>query len=286
MKKLAIINDLSGVGRSSLAIQLPVAAALEVTPCPAPTAILSSHTAFENVSKADFTDHLDAYLTTWNKNNFHFDGILIGYLSSREEQKIIEKFIIQQKEKNPYLKVILDPVTADHGRLYKHLSMDTVEAMRSLAKYADLICPNLTEAALLVDFDYDGLKETLDGCSLDAAKAMIFSTLISALQHITDGAIVITGVEECSGSEDRLLNVLSESEGDIRFIRNPRAGSGRPGTGDLFSCILAAKYIKGEALESSCRIAADFVRQAIKHSEDEHVPVINGVQFEDLLQLL
>lgn len=286
MKKLAIINDLSGIGRSSLAIQLPVAAALGVTPCPAPTSILSSHTAFSEVSIVDFSDHLENYFEAWDKNNFHFDGILIGYLSSRKEQVIIERFILQQKEKNPDLKVILDPVTADHGKLYRHMSMEHVEAMRALSKHADLICPNLTEAALLVDFDYDGLKETLDGCNLDAAKAMIFSTLISALHHITDAAIVITGIEEFSSSEYQLLNVLSESEGDVRFIRNPRTGSGRPGTGDLFSSILASKYTKGEDLLSSCQIAADFVGHAIKHSEEESVPLISGVQFEDLLHLL
>ncbi len=287
MKKLAIINDLSGIGRSSLSIQIPVAATLAVTPCPVPTAILSSHTAFKEVSKVDFTDNMQDYFDAWDKNGFTFDGILIGYLSSKKEQEIIEQFVIRQKSLNPDLKVILDPVTADHGKLYRHMTTDNIEAMRSLAKHADLICPNLTEAALLADFDYDGLKETLDGCSLDAAKAMIFSTLVSALNHITDGIIVITGIEETAeDGSDMLLNILAESEGDIRFIRNPRTGSGRPGTGDLFSSILASKFIKGEDLGAACQSAADFVGETIKHSEAEQVPVINGVQFEDILHLL
>ncbi|WP_175494631.1 pyridoxamine kinase [Oribacterium sp. WCC10] len=287
MKKLAIINDLSGVGRSSLSIQLPVVSCLGITACPVPTAILSSHTAFNEVSKVNFSDHMTAYFDAWDKNDFRFDGILIGYLGDENEQKIIEQFIVKQREKNPDVKVILDPVMADHGKLYRHMSDRNISALRSLAKHADLICPNLTEAAFLADYDYEGLRETLDSCNHDSAKAIVFNALLSALHHITNGTVVITGVEDISeNDEDCLLNVLSESDGDVRFIRNPKTGNNRPGTGDLFSAILASKLIKGTEPENACRTASVFVGRAIRHSENEHVPVTEGVQFEDLLHQL
>ncbi|WP_036610566.1 pyridoxamine kinase [Oribacterium sp. P6A1] len=287
MKKLAIINDLSGVGRSSLSIQLPVVSALGVTACPVPTAILSSHTAFTEVSKVTFSDYMKAYFDAWNKNSFKFDGILIGYLGDEKEQEIIEQFILRQKEINPDVKVILDPVMADHGKLYRHMSDRNIEALRSLARHADLICPNLTEAAFLVDYDYDGIRETLDSCSHDSAKAIVFNALLSALHHITNGTVIITGAEDISeNNEDCLLNILSESDGDVRFIRNPKTGQNRPGTGDLFSSILAAEFVKGIDTEKSCRLASDFIGRAIKHSEEAQVPVIEGVQFEDLLNQL
>ncbi len=287
MKKIAIINDLSGVGRSSLSIQLPVVSALRVTACPVPTAILSSHTAFQEVAKLNFCDNMQAYFDAWNKNGFKFDGILIGYLGDEREQKIIEEFILEQKKRNPDVKVILDPVFADHGRLYRHMSEKNIEAMISLAGLADLICPNLTEAACLVDYDYEGLKETLDSCNLDSAKAMVFNALLSALHHITKGTIVITGVEETdSYGRSYLLNVLSEEDGDVRFIRTEKTGNNRPGTGDLFSAIVGAKFIKNIDMESACQIAADFIGSAIRHSDDERVPVVEGVQFEDLLHRL
>ncbi|WP_031548516.1 pyridoxamine kinase [Oribacterium sp. FC2011] len=287
MKKLAVINDLSGVGRSSLSIQLPVVSTLSVTACPVPTAILSSHTAFKEVAKVDFKDHLSGFFDAWNKNGFSFDGILIGYLGDTEEHPLIEDFIREQKKRNPELTVILDPVMADNGSLYRHMTQKHIEAMLSLAKYADLLTPNLTEAALLADFDYEGMKETLKDCKLDAAKGMVFNSLLSALHHITPGAIIVTGIEEENeAGEKMLLNVLSETDGDLRFIRNPRTGNGRPGTGDLFSAIISAKLLKGTDHEKACRSAADFVGLAIKHSEELNVPVIEGVQFEDLLRHL
>ena len=287
MKRIAIINDLSGVGRSSLSIQLPVVSALGVTACPVPTVILSSHTAFNEVSKVNFSEYIEAYFEAWNKNNFKFDGILIGYLGDEKEQELIEEFIVKQKDKNPDVKVILDPVMADHGKLYRHMTDKNIEALRSLARHADLICPNLTEAAFLVDYDYDGFKETLDSCNHDSAKAIVFNALLSALHHITDGSVVITGIEDITeNDEDCLLNILSESDGDVRFIRNPKTGENRPGTGDLFSAIMAAEFIKGTDPEISCRFASDFIGRAINHSEEEHVPVTEGVQFEDMLSQL
>ena len=287
MKKLAVINDLSGVGRSSLSIQLPVVSALSVTACPVPTAILSNHTAFKEVAKVDFKDHLSGFFDAWNKNDFSFDGILIGYLGDTEEHPLIEDFIKEQKKRNPELTVILDPVMADNGSLYRHMTEKHIEAMLSLAKYADLLTPNLTEAALLADFDCEGMKETLEDCKLDAAKGMIFNSLLSALHHITPGAVIVTGIEEKNeAGEKMLLNVLSETDGDLRFIRNPRTGNGRPGTGDLFSAIISAKLLNGSDPGEACRSAADFVGLAIKHSEELNVPVIEGVQFEDLLRHL
>lgn len=287
MKKLAIINDLSGVGRSSLCIQLPVVSTLGVTACPVPTAILSSHTAFREVAKTSFKDHMKDYFEAWNKNDFKFDGLLIGYLADEEERQYIEDYILGQKSKNPEMKVLLDPVFADNGTLYRHMTDSHISAMRTLAGLSDLICPNLTEAAFLVDFDYEGLRETLDSCNHDSAKAMVLNALLSALHEITKGIIVITGIEETdSDGKEYLLNVLSEEDGDVRFIRTKKTGPNRPGTGDLFSAIVGSKYLKGADMEAACRTAADFIADAIQHSEKEKVPVKEGVQFEDLLHML
>ena len=55
-KKIAAINDYSGFGRCSIAVELPIISALKVQCCPLPTSILSNHTGFESFYFEDFTE--------------------------------------------------------------------------------------------------------------------------------------------------------------------------------------------------------------------------------------
>ena len=293
IKKLALINDLCSVGRCSLSIQIPVVSALELSACPIPTAVLSNHTAFPHVSSTGLGEVMEERLETLNENNIHFDGILIGYLGDCTDLRAIEAYIEDEKKRNPALKVILDPAMADHGRLYRGMTEEHIEAMRALCRKADLICPNLTEAAFLADFDYAGLKETLNRCTSDATRGMVMHALLSELHHLTEGQIIVTGVEayaetaeDTVTTPEALINVVSEADGDLRFVEHARTGDARPGTGDLFSAIVASLCLRGEMLENATRRAADFVALCIRHSEEEQVPVVYGVQFEDILGAL
>ena len=293
LKKLALINDLCSVGRCSLSIQIPVVSALGLTACPIPTAVLSNHTAFSHVSSTGLGEVMEERLETLNENNIHFDGILIGYLGDCTDLRAIEAYLAKEKQRNPELRIMLDPAMADHGRLYRGMTEEHIEAMRALCRKADLICPNLTEAAFLADFDYAGLKETLDRCTNDATRGMVMHALLSELHYLTEGQIIVTGVEAYAETTDEtattpecLINVVSEADGDLRFVEHTRTGDARPGTGDLFSSIVASLCLRGEELENATRRAADFVALCIRHSEEEHVPVIYGVQFEDVLGAL
>lgn len=293
LKKLALINDLCSVGRCSLSIQIPVVSALGLTACPIPTAVLSNHTAFPHVSSTGLGEVMEERLETLNENNIHFDGILIGYLGDCTDLRALDAYLEAEKQRNPKLRIFLDPAMADHGRLYRGMTEEHIEAMRALCRKADLICPNLTEAAFLADFDYAGLKETLDRCTSDATRGMVMHALLSELHHLSSGQIIVTGVEayaetaeETVTTPEVLINVVSEADGDLRFVEHARTGDARPGTGDLFSAIVASLCLRGEALENATRRAADFVALCIRHSEEAQVPVVYGVQFEDILSAL
>ncbi|MGN8761006.1 bifunctional hydroxymethylpyrimidine kinase/phosphomethylpyrimidine kinase [Oribacterium sp. HCP3S3_B9] len=293
IKKLALINDLCSVGRCSLSIQIPVVTALQLSACPIPTAVLSNHTAFPHVSSTGLGAVMEERLETLSENDIHFDGILIGYLGDCTDLRALDAYLEAEKLRNPALRIFLDPAMADHGRLYRGMTEEHIEAMRALCRKADLICPNLTEAAFLADFDYAGLKETLDRCTSAATRGMVMHALLSELHHLTEGQIVVTGVEAYpETAEDRattpeaLINVVSEADGDLRFVGHARSGDARPGTGDLFSAIVASLCLRGEELENATRRAADFVALCIRHSEEEKVPIVYGVQFEDVLGAL
>lgn len=294
LKTLALINDLSSVGRCSLAVQIPIVSSLQLTACPIPTAVLSNHTAFPHVYSVGLGREMAQRFAALEENQIHFDGILIGYLGDCTGLLSLERYLDKEKERNPALKIILDPVMADHGKLYRGITEQHITAMRTLCKKADLICPNLTEAAFLADFDYVGLKETLDTCTTDAARCMVLHALLSELHHETQGSIIITGVEAAKEAVlpepvpevDILINVLSESVADLRFIKNPRTGEGRPGTGDAFSAIVSALYLQKEELARAVQRAGDFISLSIRHSDEAGVPILYGIQFEDILHTL
>ena len=293
LKKLALINDLCSVGRCSLSIQIPVVSALGLTACPIPTAVLSNHTAFPHVSSTGLGEVMEERLETLSENDIHFDGILIGYLGDCTDLRALDAYLEAEKQRNPKLRIFLDPAMADHGRLYRGMTEEHIEAMRALCRKADLICPNLTEAAFLADFDYAGLKETLDRCTSEATRGMVMHALLSELHHLTNGQIIVTGVEayaetaeDTATTPEALINVVSEADGDLRFVEHARTGDARPGTGDLFSAIVASLYLHDETLENATRRAADFVALCIRHSEEAQVPVVYGVQFEDILTAL
>ena len=60
-KKIAVINDYSGFGRCSLAVELPIISKLKIQCCPLPTSIFSNHTGFDSFYFKDFTDYMTAY---------------------------------------------------------------------------------------------------------------------------------------------------------------------------------------------------------------------------------
>lgn len=287
MKRLAVINDLSGVGRSSLSIQLPVISALHVQACPVPTKLLSNHTGFPNASVSDLSGGLHDYFASWIANDFHMDGLLVGYLGNPEQASDILSYVsalrnIAREKNRPEPVLYLDPVMADHGKLYKNMDERYIASAQALMSEATLSFPNLTEAALLADCDYTTLQETLQNCNSDAARSMVLNAVFSELRHYTKGNIIITGIED----GDFLLNVLSTGSGDLRFFRHPKAGQNRPGTGDLFSAIVSAKNLSAYSLGDSISLAGTFIADAIAHSEALETPVLHGVQFEDLLENL
>lgn len=141
-KKIAAVNDLTGFGRCSLTVQIPIISKLRVQCCPVPTAILSNHTGFDSFYADDYTDHLAAYTAEWKKLGLTFSGIATGYLGSERQFGMVRNFIRDFSDEKTV--VIVDPVMGDGGRTYASYSDEMCEGMRHLTALADLITPNLT----------------------------------------------------------------------------------------------------------------------------------------------
>ena len=96
-KRVAAINDLTGFGRCSLAVVLPVLNAMKVPACPVPTSVFSSHMAFPSYYYRDLSDGLSPYLEEYRKLGLVFDGIYCGFLNSQQQFAPLERFMEGQR---------------------------------------------------------------------------------------------------------------------------------------------------------------------------------------------
>ena len=99
-KKIALINDITGFGRCSVAVMAPIVSAMKIQAVAVPTAILSTHTQFPEYYFDDYTPRMRDYIQTYKNLNMEFDGIATGFLGSEEQVDIVIDFIQSFGTKN------------------------------------------------------------------------------------------------------------------------------------------------------------------------------------------
>ena len=267
--RLALINDITGFGRCSVTIELPILSALKIQVCPLPTAILSVHTGFNNYFLDDFTDRMNAYIDSWAQNKLMFDAVATGFLGSVDQIEIVKNFIEQSDAQ-----IMIDPVMGDHGKIYASYTKKMCVEMRGLLSSADLVTPNLTEACELLGVPYPA-----DGIISDSKLA----TLAANIAARTRGRrVVITGVTLDFDDGTSIANFVHD-RGKINLVTVKRLGLDRSGTGDAFFAVLAGALLNGETLVDSARKAADFVSKCIEYAEKLELPWNHGLPFEEFL---
>ncbi len=269
-KKIAVINDISGFGRCSLTVSIPIISYLGVQCCPIPTSILSNHMGFEDYFFDDYTDRMEEYIGKWRKLGLRFEGIASGFLGSKEQIEIVAGFI--EEFAGEGTKVIVDPVMGDNGRIYATYTEEMCGEMRKLIEYADIITPNLTECCRLTDTVY---KES--GWTEEELYAMAQDLLGQGPEKV-----VITGILQ----GEYVASYVAQKGKKPNMIQVHRAGAERSGTGDVFASIIAADAVNGVDFEGSVRKASDFVRKGVIQSMKLDIPSTDGVCFEEILYTL
>ena len=149
-RRAAVINDLSGAGKCSLTVMLPVLSALGCETSVLPTAVLSTHGGFKDPVYRDLTDDMLKTAQHWKREGAEFEGICSGYLSSREQiDTVREIFELFTDEHSRPLRLV-DPVMGDNGTLYGIFNKETAQSMTRLCEKADILTPNMTEAYCLL----------------------------------------------------------------------------------------------------------------------------------------
>lgn len=269
-KKIAVINDISGFGRCSITVSLPIISHMRLQCCPLPTSIFSNHTGYEHYFFDDYTDKMREYIRNWKQLGLEFEGIATGFLGSKEQIQIVEEFI--QEFRTEQTKVIVDPVMGDNGVLYPTYTEEMRREMKKLVSYADILTPNLTECCFLTDTSY---RE--QGWSARELYAMA-----EKLSHVGAEKIVISGVV----MGGYLGNVVYETDGTKKILRSKRVSQERAGTGDIFSSIIAADCVNQVDFTESVRKAVRFIKDCMIITDEKDIPAEDGVCFEEILYRL
>ena len=269
-KRILTIQDISCVGQCSMTVALPILAACGHETCILPTALLSTHTGgFGKPAVVHFGDVLENLWKHWQENQITFDAILVGYLGSvsavETAGRIIDNLLV------PGGISIVDPAMADHGKRYSGLSEEYAVAMEALCRRADIMLPNVTEAAMMAGIPY---REKLD--------SEYIHNLLEKLDH---PCVVLTGV----GYEDGLTGVLVRNGESLFHYTHCKLGKHYHGTGDMFAACFTGALMQEKTLNEAVRIAAEFTCLSIAKTA-ENPAHWYGVKFEtalpDLIRML
>lgn len=270
-KRIALVNDITGFGRCSVTVELPLISAMKIQACPLPTALLSVHTGFASHYIDDYTARMRPYMENWQENGLEFDGICTGFLGSVEQIQIVLDFIAMFRR--PETKVMVDPVMGDDGRLYASYTKEMCVEMRRLLCCADLVTPNLTEACELL-----GVPYPKDGNISDRE----LKHMAEEISSRGPKQVVITGLSE----GEHVKNFIYEQGREYEILRIRKVGGDRSGTGDAFAAIVAASLVNGDTLSQAVHRAALFIRKVLEYAEKLDQPWNYGLPFEEYLTQL
>lgn len=269
-KRILTIQDISCVGQCSLTVALPVISACGIETAILPSSVLSNHTAkgFSAWTFCDLTDEMPKILEQWKKDNITFDAFYTGYVSKPQIAIILD---IIRATRNDDALVIVDPVMADNGLLYKGFDEDFPQHMLNLCNNADVVLPNITEAALMLDMPYIEKNHTKE----------YIEEMVTRLHQKGAKNVVLTGV---SFNPDE-LGVACYDGQTISYYFNKRLDVSFHGTGDAYASAFTGALLRGKTLLEAASIAADFVVEAIKTTlkDGDHW---YGVKFEQVLPYL
>lgn len=284
MKKIAVINDLSGMGKCSLTAAIPVISVMGVQACPLPTAILSAQTGFETYYYNDYTEHMEEIMLRWKQMRFRPDGIYTGFLSGAAQADVVLEFIEIFGDENT--KILIDPVMGDNGTEYPIYTDALCEKMCLLAKKASIITPNLTEALLLL-YGKEKIRERWKRMAALNQKDFMGEVEKTGkkLAEAFGVEAVITGIDLIEEKSVSMGNLITDHRG-CTWVKVKKEGGSYSGTGDLFASVLSAGMVKGTDLAESVQKAADFISKAIHDTVLEGTDRNEGVCFEKYLSEL
>jgi pyridoxine kinase len=268
--KIAAIHDLSGLGKVSLTVVMPILSCMGFQVCPLPTAVLSSNTEITGFKILDLTEQMRQFIEHWKSISLDFTGIYSGFLGSPDQIEIVKNFI--QHFRRDRQIVVVDPVLGDDGELYASMGPEMISEMKKLISYADVITPNLTEACALLDLQYEGV--------------MAEAKVIKVLKLLCDKGpqiSIITNVTTSDRADQTYVYAFNKKDNKFWKVTCDYVPANYPGTGDTFTSIILGCLLQGDSLPIALDRAVQFIGIAIRTTYGhDHDPRF-GIMLEKVL---
>ena len=273
VKKVAAVHDLSGCGRVSLTVAIPILSSMGIQVCPLPTAVLSSHTQYPGFSFLDLTEQMSLFVNHWKQLGLQFDAIYSGYLGSPKQAAIVAD-LIGDFAGNGQL-VVVDPVLGDNGKLYASLNDEMIEQMRVLIRKAVVITPNLTELFMLLGKPYKELVplEELKEC-------------LVKLSENGPEIVIVTGVPEDQSAKTTSVVAYDKRSKHFWKVSCLYFPAHYPGTGDTFTSVITGSLMQGDSLPIALDRAVQFILMGIRATFGYEYDNRNGILIERMLPVL
>lgn len=267
------VHDLSGIGRVSLTVVIPILSSMGFQVCPLPTAVLSNHTQYPQFSFLDLTGEMPKIIFEWKRLGIRFDAFYTGYLGSPRQIQIVSDFIDDFRQ--PDNLVVVDPVLGDNGKLYTNFDGQMVKEMRQLIAKADVVTPNLTELFYLLDRPYKEVNTDEE--------------LKSYLRHLSDKGpeiVIITSVPVMNDAHKTSVYAYNRQGNRYWKITCPYLPAHYPGTGDTFTSVITGSLLQGDSLPIALDRGTQFILQGIRATFGYEYDNREGILLEKVLHNL
>lgn len=265
-KRVITIQDISCVGRCSLTVALPILSAAGIETSIIPTAILSTHTGgFTGYTFRDLTEDVQPIVNHWKSLGLETDAVYTGYLGSHEQIDLMKEVFDRFRTDDNL--IMVDPAMADQGQLYPAFDEEFARYMATLCAKADIIVPNLTEAAYLLDAPYNEVPTKPE-----------LEQMLRDLADLGPSKVVLTGIS----LEDGKLGAAAydRQTGEVFYAFADRIEGYYHGTGDIYSSSLLGALMNGKHLDQAIRIAVDYTVGCIRRTFEADTDRKYGVDFE------
>ncbi len=269
-KRIVTLQDLSCFGKCSLTVAHPILSVMGLEACPVPTAVLSAHSGFTGWTYRDLTSEMLPIARHWKGLGLTFDTISVGYLGGVKQLQVVSDFL----QMFPNAARIIDPAFADRGKFYAGIDREYASGMVRLCSCADVIVPNLTEAAYML---------CEDPAVVDYGEEDIHDMLYR-LTSLGCRIAVVTGVTYQADAQGVVAYDASSGEFIQYFRENLNASL--YGTGDIFAAVFAGAITMGWSLEKAIRLSVDYIVETIKATLRGCDGYGSRVRFEECLPWL